>query len=190
MAVNFLPPLEQQSYPRREIVQVPAHFKRHGSGPAPSLDAGKHFLITEWPAAVAEKWAVRALLAYNRGGGDVNIERALGLGMEAVFWVGIQTFLRGQMKAEEVIPILDQLLECVKIIRDPGAVDRETGLPFAQDLILTGGYEDDLKEIQTRLWLRSEVLRVHTNFSVADAASTFLGALFKATSETQQTSPS
>lgn len=170
-----LPPLEQQVYPRREVVQVPDGAR---SMRGPSRDAGKCFLITEWPAAVAERWAVRALLAYNRGGGDVNVERALGLGMEAVFWVGIQTFLRGQMQADEVIPILDQLLECVKIIRDPQSRDRATGELVAQDLILTGGYEDDIKEIQTRFWLRSEVLRVHTGFSAQDAASTFLEAMF------------
>lgn len=141
---------------KREPVQVPAGYGR---------DSGKVFLITEWTADRAEEWAMRALLAYNRGGGQIPLE-VLGGGMEAIFWIGVNTFLRGQMQAAEVIPILNELLECVQIIRDPKAHGQDG--PVAHKIIPGS---EDIAEVQTRLWLRSEVLRVHTNFSVADLVS-------------------
>lgn len=132
-------------------------------------DDGKVFLITEWPAARAEKWALKTFLAYNRGGGELPLDRVAGMGMEGIFALGVQTFLRGQMQSTEVIPILDELLDCVKIIRDPSKRGAD-GQVIATDIVS----DDDIAEIQTRLWLRSEVLRVHTNFSVADAVSSLI----------------
>ena len=135
-----------------------------------SRDAGKHFLITEWSADRAEKWAFRALIAYNRGGGEIPVD-VIGQGMQAIFFVGVNTFLRGQMNAEEVIPILDELLQCVKVIRDP-TKRAPDGAIIATDLLT-----DDVEEIKTRLWLRSEVLRVHTNFSPAEMLSKMLASV-------------
>lgn len=147
---------------RREIVKAPADYGR---------DAGKHFEITEWDAARAESWAIRALLAFSRGGSDFPIE-VVGRGMEGVFYVGIQTFLRGQVRAEEVIPILNELLECVQMIRDPKARDKDTGRPVVTPIVS----DDDIGEVRTRLWLRSEVIRVHTDFSVAEILSRLISA--------------
>jgi hypothetical protein len=159
----------------REIVKVPADWGKR--------DAGKHFLIEEWPAERAEEWAFRALIAYNRGGGQVPIEAISG-GMEAIFWLGINTFLRGQMQAAEVIPILNELMECIKIVRDPTA--RGPDGAVAHDIL-----PNDIEEIKTRLWLRSEVLRVHVNFSVSDLISKLISEVMnrQADSSTVQTSP-
>jgi hypothetical protein len=140
---------------KTEIVRVPDWGKR---------DAGKIFLLTEWPAARAEKWAMRALLALNRSGGEIPLNIA-GIGMQGIAIIGLNTFLRGNVEANEIIPILDELIECVQFIRDPKARDVQTGLPIATSLTS----EDDIEEIVTRAWLRSEVLRVHINFSVAEA---------------------
>jgi hypothetical protein len=134
-------------------------------------DAGKIFQITEWSAERAEKWGIRAVLAYNRGGGQIPMD-VIGGGMEAIFILGINTFLRGQMQADEVIPIIDELLECVKLIRDPN-VRGADGKPIATDIVSS----DDIEEIKTRLWLRSEVLRLHTNFSPADAFWSLISAV-------------
>lgn len=147
----------------REVVKVPSEWGKR--------DAGKTFLITEWPAERAEEWAFRALIAYNRGGGQVPIDAISG-GMEAIFWLGVNTFLRGQMQAGEVIPILNELMECVKIIRDPTVKGAEG--PIATDLVPGA---DDIAEVQTRLWLRSEVLRVHTNFSIGDLLSKLISGM-------------
>lgn len=149
---------------KKEIVKVPPGFGR---------DTGKTFLITEWAAETAEKWAFRSILAYNRGGGEIPIGQMAGEGMEAIAILGVNTFLRGQMQAEEVIPILDQLLECVSVIRDPKARDASSGDVVATSIVSP----DDIEEVKTRLWLRSEVLRVHTGFSMAASLSNLISAI-------------
>jgi hypothetical protein len=149
-------------------------------------DAKKLYQITEWPAARAEQWGVRALMAYNRGGGHLPVDQAFGRGMEGIVFLGIDTFLRGQMRAEEVQPILDELLECVKIIRDPSARDKQTNKPVATDIVA----DSDIQEVATRMWLRSEVLFLHTGFSVGDALSDLISVINSKGSPTTQTSPS
>jgi hypothetical protein len=129
-------------------------------------DAGKHFLITEMPATKAEKWGMRAILML-RGSGERVPDNAVGLGMVGVAILGINVFLRGEMKFEQIEPLLDEMMECVKIIRDPRHPDVATPLVT----------ESDIEEVQTRLWLRSEVLRLHTGFSPADALSKLLDTI-------------
>lgn len=149
---------------KKEIVKVPPDFGR---------DSGKTFQITEWSAETAEKWAVSSLLAYNRGGGQIPLSQMAGGGMEAIAILGVNTFLRGQMQAEEVLPILDQLLDCVEVVRDPKARDAATGLLVVTPIVSP----DDIEEVKTRLWLRSEVLRVHTGFSMAAVVSNLISAI-------------
>ena len=148
-------------------------------------DAKKLYQITEWPAARAEQWGIRALMAYNRGGGHLPVDQAFGRGMEGIVYLGIDTFLRGQMRAEEVQPILDELLECVKIIRDPSARGPDNR-PLATDIVA----DSDIHEIATRMWLRSEVLFLHTDFSIGDALSDLIKAIMSGASPTTQTSQS
>jgi hypothetical protein len=125
-------------------------------------DEGKTFLITEWPAAAAEKWGIRMMLAYNRSGGDIPLDLR-GIGMEGIAIIGLNTFLRGNVQSDEVIPLLDQLLECVTVIRDPHFPD-----------VATAFHDDDTEEVATRLWLRGEVLSLHINFSVKDALTSLI----------------
>src|SRR5277367_9574 len=80
-------------------------------------DQSKVFLLTEWPAAQAEKWGIKMMLAYNRSGGSIPLD-VRGMGMEGVAILGINTFLRGNIDSAEVIPLLDDLLGCVQVIRD------------------------------------------------------------------------
>lgn len=156
-------------------VKAPANLKR---------DANKTFLISEWTAERAETWGLRALFAYNRGGGEVPVADIMGRGMEGIFWLGINTFVRGQMKAEEVQPILNELLECVKIVRDPNRNEVGTGKPIAHALMA-----EDIFEIQTRYWLRSEVLELHTGFSVLAFLSKLIsGVMAKENTSTTETS--
>ncbi len=151
---------------KTEVVMVPEGYGRD------SEPKRKVFLITEWSAAKAEKWAIRALLALNRSGGDIPLNLA-GIGMQGIAIIGINTFLRGNIDAAEIIPILDELLECVKYVRDPTTRDQATGQPIASPLVS----EDDVEEVITRAWLRSEVLRVHCSFSVADALSSLISTI-------------
>lgn len=129
--------------------------------PGPSQrDLGKMYLIEEWSAARAENWGLRMAAALTRS--DLGLPMSLaGIGMEGIAIIGINRILHGSINPDVVIPLFDELLECVKIIRDPKRPD------FAQAIIV----DDDIEEVATRLWLRSEVLKLHTNFSPAAAIS-------------------
>lgn len=129
-------------------------------------DRGKLFRIVEWPAARADEWVTRIFFAFNRAGGELPMD-AKHLGMAGLAVLGINTFLRGNISADDMIPLLNQLLECVKIVRDPRHPDVATELVS----------DDDIQEVATRYWLRSEVIRVHTNFSPAAALSALVDSI-------------
>lgn len=121
-------------------------------------DLGKRFRLTEWPAAIAENWLTRLLLAYNRSGAQLPLELS-GIGPEGLTILAINTFLRGNIVSSEIVPIWEELLSCVSVVRDPKHhVDVAT--PFT---------DDDTEEVATRVWLRLEVLSLHLGFSVTDA---------------------
>lgn len=120
----------------------------------------KVFLITEWDAATAERWGMSMMLALNRSAGEIPMDLS-GIGMEGVAVLGINTFLRGNIQAAEILPLLDQLLDCVQIVRDPKHPEVATALASP----------DDIEEVATRLWLRSQVIELHTGFSPAAALS-------------------
>ena len=122
-------------------------------------DQNKIFKITEWPAARAERWAMRMLLATNRGGGELPLDLA-GIGMEGIAIIGINTFLRGSISDEQILPLIDELLECVECVRDAKHPE-----------VITKLTENDIEEIATRMWLRGEVLSLHLSFSVAAVLS-------------------
>lgn len=127
-------------------------------------DKGKIFQITEWSAAKADSWITRVGFAFNQGGGSIPLDLA-GIGWEGVAIIGINTFLRGSIRSEEMTPLFDELLQCVQIVRDPA--HPTVASPIVSD--------DDIEEVATRWWLRNEVVRVHISFSPADA----LSALFR-----------
>ena len=112
-------------------------------------DKGRVFLITEMPAAHADNWAMRALIALANGGvdlGDLSPQQGM-MGM-----VGATLGALGKVKPEDAIPLLNELLDCVQIIPEGGR-PRALNLDF-------GDVEDF-----TTLWrLRKEVFALHTDF--------------------------
>lgn len=116
-----------------------------------SRDNGKTFRITEMPAAQAEKWAMRALLALARSGTDLGDDMAAG-GMRTLAVVGLRSLV--SLSFDEAEPLLDEMMGCAKI------VEKE----IVRDLT-----EDDVEEVRTRIMLRKEILELHTGFSLADA---------------------
>lgn len=145
-------------------------------------DAGKVFLITEWGARRAEKWAWGMTFALKGSTSEIPLDVAR-LGMVGVGIRLLNVILKADAPYAAIEPFMDQLIdECVKIIRDPSAIDKMTGRPIASPLI-----DGDVAEIATLQWLRSEVVRVHTNFSVFDSLSALL-SLMK--SGTQSEEPS
>lgn len=149
---------------KSEIVRVPI---ADWSG----RDGGKVFKLTEWPAARAEKWALRLFLALK--GTTAQVPETLApYGMVAVAIRGINSFLASDADWSKLEPLLDEMMECVQIVRDPFATD-VTGSPVATPIVS----DDDIEEVRTRGWLRSEVLRIHTNFSLVEALLEWLATL-------------
>ncbi len=156
---------------------------------AEGRDRGKTFLITEMPARQAEAWADRAFLALAHSSMD------LPTGMEHSGMAGIAQVMRllqdvpiessepllGEMvsalrianvtatarlvahiKFPELQPLMDELLGCVQFVwQSPGGSQQMRPL---QD---RGDEGDDIEEVATRQFLRSEVLGLHVNFLLA-----------------------
>lgn len=157
---------------KKEVVVVPTWQG--------SRDAGKTFMITEWPAARTERWALYMVLCVKGTTAQVP-EMYEQMGMIGVARRGLNAFLAADVDPARLADLLDELLECVTLIRDPRATDKTTGQQIATPIISP----TDIMDVKTRYWLRSEVIRVHTNFSPADA----LWALAKAAMETSPVSP-
>lgn len=150
---------------KSEDVQVPAEWG--------ARDAGKVFRIDEMPAMRAVKWFDRAALLATGSGASLPFDIA-GKGMATIAILFGNVALATPLRYADLEPLLDELLGCVTIIRDPSTPDKSTGRTVAHPLL-----EGDIQEVLTVNWLRSEVLRVHTNFSVADAFWTLISMLQK-----------
>jgi hypothetical protein len=122
-------------------------------------DKGKLFVITEMSAARAESWAMRVLLALI----GANVELPEGfeeLGMAGLAELGMRA-LSG-LKWEVAEPLLGEMMECIQIIPDPKKTHVVRALSEEQE---------DIAEVMTRLKLRMEVFKLHTDFLEAVAPS-------------------
>lgn len=126
--------------------------------PQGNRDAGKVFLLTEMSAARAEKWAARLLIALAAqqliAPGDAR------MGMAGL--AGVSTEMIGALSFDVVEPLMDEMMECVTIIRDPKAARNALGEPQSYQLL-----EDDIEEVSTRITLRGRLIDLHTGFSVS-----------------------
>lgn len=122
---------------------------------AAGRDNGKVFIITEMSAMAAEEWAGRALFAMMNSGVDIP-ENIANAGLAGVAALGIASLTKVSFDAAK--PLLDEMLDCVKIQPSPNVV---------RDLI-----GDDIEEVATLLTLRKEVLNLHLSFFTDGALST------------------
>lgn len=122
-------------------------------------DNGKVFLLTELPASRAETWAYRAILALIAGGVELP-DGFENMGMAGMAEIGVRAL--GGLKWEVAEPLLAEMWDCVKFIPDP-----------SKPQIIRQLFEEDIEEIQTRVKLRAEVFKLHTDFlkAVANSAS-------------------
>ncbi len=120
-------------------------------------DKGKVFHIREMPAAQAEKWAMRAILALAHSGVQLP-DGFAGQGMRGIAELGVRA-LTG-MQFEEAEPLLDEMMQCVEIRPDP-----------SNQLLKRPLIDDDIEEIETRLLIRMEVAKLHVDFSTLAARS-------------------
>lgn len=120
-------------------------------------DRYKCYFLTEMPASRAEKWACRVLSALARSVVTIppEVSALLGGGWAALSMVGVKV-LAG-MSFDEMEPLLDEMMGCVKIIRDP---QHPTVM---QDLIETPDMSD-IEEVATRIRLRVEIFKLHSGF--------------------------
>lgn len=120
-------------------------------------DKGKAFQITEMPASQGEAWATRAILALIAGGVELP-EGFENLGMAGIAEIGLKA-LAG-LKYDVAEPLLAEMMGCVQSIPDP-----------AKPHIVRPIIEEDIEEITTRIKLRAEVWKLHTDFLQAVAQS-------------------
>jgi len=150
---------------------------------ADNRDKGKTFLITEMPAAMAEEWAARAFLGLAKSGVEIP-EYIRGAGMAGLAVVSLKA-LGGVKFSDPTDPeaslksLMDDMFACIKVVRDKS--HPEMAFPLI---------EDDVEEVQTRLFLRDQVFELHTGFSFAGEKlnSTSPATTESSTSDTQ-TSP-
>lgn len=122
---------------------------------AAGRDTGKVFHITEMAAEPAEEWAMRIFLSLARAGIDLPAD-VLNGGMAAVAAVmpalmaGALINGVGSLNYDEIKPLLQQMMDCVQI---------------KEKVVTRNLTPDDIEEVATRLFLRSEVFKLHTGFS-------------------------
>lgn len=115
-------------------------------------DKGKTFLLEEMPAAQAEEWAARALLAVTNAGIDLPDDME-GAGMAAIAVMGLKALVK--VKFDDVRPLMVEMMQCVRYAPDP-----------AHPEVVRALLDDDIEEVATRVQLRAEVFSLHTGFSV------------------------
>ncbi|VVE82838.1 hypothetical protein [Pandoraea sputorum] len=120
-------------------------------------DKGKTFKMVEMDAVSAERWALRAIFALMGAGVEVpdDIGKA---GMSGLFAIGLQAL--GKLPFHVAEPLLDDMWQCVRIVRDP----RHPEMSFQPT-------DEDVEEVTTRLKLRAAVMKLHLDFFTAAAAS-------------------
>ena len=141
-------------------------------------DLGKHFLITEWDSHQADRWAQKLTYALMRNGEALPLDLR-GVGWEGIAVMGINSILRGSVDPNVMIPLGEELLECVQIVPD------KQQPKSARPATMPG----DIEEVQTRWWLRDQVVSVHTNFSFLDALSRLASSIMSKVLEGSSTTP-
>jgi len=152
----------------------------------PNRDNGKRFLLTEMSARQAEAWADRAFLALAHS--SINLPAGIeNSGMAGIYQIvdilkdtqlpdagrlmnelvdsvriaSLTTTARlvSHIQFPELRPLMDELLGCVQFMSEDGRLTRA--------LVDGGSPGDDIEEVATRQFLRSEVLDLHVNFLLA-----------------------
>jgi len=110
------------------------------------------------PASNAESWPMQALLALMSSGVDLpaGIEHA---GMAAMAEIGMRA-LSG-LKWEIAEPLLAEMWQCVQMMPDPSKPN------LVRPLV-----EEDIEDVMTRMKIRAEIWKLHTDFFMAVARLT------------------
>ena len=103
---------------------------------AEGRDNGKTFILTEMAATKAEDWAIRVMFAL--GSANVEVpEGALQLGMSALAEIGLKKLFA--VNAEQMRPLLSELMECVEFVPNPQKPQVKIRFPM---------FESQVEEVQ------------------------------------------
>lgn len=114
-------------------------------------DNGKIFIITEAPVAKQEDFALRVFFAALNAGAEIP-EGVAGMGIPGLIEMGYKGL--SLIPYEKMKPLLDEMMVCVTYQPDPTKPEMVRGL----------GYDGDIEEISTMLFLRKEIFNLHTGF--------------------------
>ena len=89
-------------------------------------------------------------------------EELRGAGVAAIFVVGIRALL--SLSFADAEPLLDEMMTCVQI-KMPA---------ITRPLVIDGTENEDIEETETILLLRSEVLELHTGFSIIEMSKQWI----------------
>lgn len=123
---------------------------------AAGRDKGKHYLITEADPFRTEAWCTRAMFAAMNAGVDIP-ENIANAGLAGVVALGAKAL--GLVPYDAAKPLLDEMLTCVQYKVKDG-ITRPLG------------FDGDIEEVSTILFLRKEIVTLHTDFfTVANPSS-------------------
>lgn len=118
-------------------------------------DKSKRFIITEMPALKAERWALRALMALANSGVELSTDLRES-GFAGLAYLGLDALQK--LKYDDVGPLLDEMLDCVRIAPDPKNPDS------TRELVRNEREGDDIEEVSTLLKLRHAIFELHASF--------------------------
>lgn len=124
---------------------------------AKGRDHGKIFHITEKPAAVTEEFAMRVLFAALNAGAEVPDDVAQ-MGMAGLVQMGVKAF--ALIPYDKLQPLFAEMMECVMYQPDK----------TKPEILRAPTFDGDIEEVGTRLLLRKEIFKLHTDFFTAAAA--------------------
>lgn len=116
-------------------------------------DKGKKFHIKEMASRKAEEWAIRVGFALAKSQVDIGEIK----GWQGLAYAGLQTLQH--LEFGDAKPLLDEMMECVKIEPSPGVI-REL-IDDSPD-----GDGDDIQELVTRKDIRVEIFKLHADFFI------------------------
>ena len=126
---------------------------------ADNRDKGKRFLLTEMPAARAERWFRQLVAKLARGGVQVPVGTQ-DAGMAALPVLPLLAYLSWL----DDDALVGELMACAQAWPE--------GVPIARRMV-----ESDIEEITTLIQLRMEVVALHVGFSLAAVLWNYLPAL-------------
>ena len=113
-------------------------------------DSGKVFMLTEMSATEAEDWALQAFFAIMNAGVEIPDDVA-SMGFAGIAAIGLKAL--GKVPYYMAEPLLNKIMDCVKIIPDP-----------SQPNVIRALIDSDIEEAATRLKLKKAVFDLHTSF--------------------------